>query len=173
MCKAAVVENRIVETVGQVAAILGDDAIVRWDPDNPFDDRLHEYGPHIPQPEDCLCRLDVEATVERARYIASVAPGLHWVFTKKPPSAERRALQWLRTNAWVFFLVFLALTFYHLGLAPMPEDVPAGIPSGRWDPHGFRDFENASGAGRCGEDGGRLAASFVPGTRLDSAAVRP
>jgi hypothetical protein len=44
---------------------LGQDAMVRWDPDNPFDDRLHEYGPHITQPGYCLCRLDVEATTGR------------------------------------------------------------------------------------------------------------
>jgi hypothetical protein len=136
MCEAIVLENMIVDRIEQAAAILGEAAMVGH-PDNPFDDDLtDEYGPRLPQPGDCLCYLDIEATAERAGYIVSVAPHdpyHRWVLTKKAPSIERRILQWLGRNAWVFVVILLSFMFYHFGVAMESSDRGSkGSPVSRW-----------------------------------------
>jgi hypothetical protein len=105
MCEAIVLENMIVDRIEQAAEIFGEAAMVRH-PDDPFDDDLtDEYGPRLPQPGDCLCYLDIEATAERAGYIANIAPyDLYhrWVITKRSLPIEHRVLQWIGRNVWVF-----------------------------------------------------------------------
>ena len=137
MCEAIVLENMIVDRVEQAAAIFGEAAMVRH-PDDPFDDDLtDEYGPRLPQPGDCLCYIDIEATAERAGYVAGVAPQdpyHRWVLTKKPPPVERRVLQWLGRNAWVFVVILASFMFYHFGVAMESSNRGSkGSPVPRWD----------------------------------------
>jgi len=137
MCESIVPENMIVDRIEQAAAILGEAAIVRH-PDNPSDhDLTNEHGPCLPQPGECLCYLDIEATAERAGYVAAVAPHdpyHRWVLTKKPPLVERRVLQWLGRNAWVFVVILLSLMLYHFGVAMESSDRGSmGNPVPRWD----------------------------------------
>jgi hypothetical protein len=137
MCEAIVLENMIVDRIEQAAAILGAASMVRH-PDNLFDeDLIDEYGPRLPQAGDCLCYLDIEATAERAGYVANVAPHdpyHRWVLTKKPPPVERRVLQWLSRNAWVFVVILLSFMFYHFGVAmESPDRGSKGSPVPRWN----------------------------------------
>jgi hypothetical protein len=110
----------IADRIEQAAEILGEAAMVRH-PDDPFDDDLtDEYGPRLPQPGDCLCYLDLEATAERAGYIANIAPyDLYhrWVITKRSLPIEHRVLQWIGRNVWVFVVILASFTFYHFGVA--------------------------------------------------------
>jgi hypothetical protein len=137
MCEAIVLENMVVDRTEQAAAVLGEAAMVHH-PDDPFDDDLTgEYGPRLPQPGDCLSYLDIEATDDRAGYIAKVAPHdpyHRWVLTKKPLPVELRALQWLSRNAWVFVVILLSFMFYHFGVAMESSDRGSkGSPLPRWD----------------------------------------
>jgi hypothetical protein len=136
MCESNELENGNVGTIEQAAAILGEAAIVRH-PDNPSDhDLTNEYGPPLP-PGHWLCYLDLEATAERAGYVAGVAPHdpYHcWVLTKKPLPIELRALAWLGRNAWVFVVILLSLMLYHFGVAMESSDRGSkGNPVPRWD----------------------------------------
>jgi hypothetical protein len=120
MCEAIMLENMIVDRIEQAAAILGAATMVRHS-DILFDDDLtNEYGPRLPQPADCLCYLDIEATAERAGYVASIAPHdpyHRWVLTKRSLPIEHRVLQWIGRNAWVFVVILASFMFYHFGVA--------------------------------------------------------
>jgi hypothetical protein len=126
----------IVDRIEQAAAILGRATMVRH-PDNLFDDDLtNEYGPRLSQPGDCLCYLDIEATAERAGYVATIArdPYHCWVLTKRPLPIEHQVLQWMRRNAWVFVVILASFMFYHFGVAAESSNRGSkGSPVPRWD----------------------------------------
>jgi hypothetical protein len=71
MCEALVLEGKSITTVAQAEAVFGKDAI-EWNPwcedyaceNSPRDG----YGPHAPQPTDCLCYVDISATARCAGY---------------------------------------------------------------------------------------------------------